>query len=102
MDYLDQLRNGSKFHKVAPILNGFKIYAAFDDEDCIEKFHNIVVQAIEHAASGGYEIDPIIAAQTRSGDMISRSLPPAQRPRPGLTRFRNRLLGPFKLGPCHF
>lgn len=56
---LDQLKNGSDFHRVIPVNEtAFEIWAADDTEESRQRFHIIVHSAIESAAKKGYEVRP--------------------------------------------
>ena len=60
MAYLERLKAGSEFHKVKLHSDGsFSIQAANNDsEECRERFHEIVDEAIAKAPSEGYGINP--------------------------------------------
>ena len=54
---LEQLIKPSRFHKAVQLApNVFRIEPANQNEDCLEGFHTLVVEAIKTAPSGSYEI----------------------------------------------
>lgn len=58
MSYLEWLRGGSEFHIVLPGADGFAIRAAEQSEQCRERFHQIVENAIRKAYLDAFKIRP--------------------------------------------
>jgi hypothetical protein len=56
MSFIDGLRDGSEFHKVTFITNGFSIVPANGGRDCRQEFVRIVDQAVECASAEGYQV----------------------------------------------
>ena len=52
----EELGRGSAFHRVYPTSNGFKIAAASNSEECLQRFHDLVADAMAYAE--GYEVQP--------------------------------------------
>ena len=65
--YLETLRSGSEFHNVSITSDGFTIAAINDSPDCMERFNEIVDEAIRNASAGDYEISPHRSSRDPSG-----------------------------------
>ena len=56
MGFIDRLREGSDFHKVTLVTDGFSIVPANGGRECRQEFVRIVDQALGCASAEGYQI----------------------------------------------
>jgi hypothetical protein len=56
MGFVDRLREGSNFHKVTLVTNGFSIEPANGSRECRQEFVRIVDEAMAYGPAEGYQV----------------------------------------------